>query len=191
VRWRRIEEEYGDQIEIEWRSFLLRPNPPVSGRPRDLETFRAYTQSWLRPDSEPDSGDFRLWEGDEGPPSHSIPAHQVSKWAARLGRDSFERIHERLLTAYFSENRDISSPAVLEACWIEAGLPEDAFAGWDDPEITRQILAEHEEALSYGTTGVPAARLVGNDAIIVGAHPLELYRRWIDRTLERAAGDES
>lgn len=191
MRWRRIEDEYGEKVELEWRSFLLRPHPPADGRPRDLEKFRAYTKSWLRPDSEPDSGEFRLWEGDEGPPSHSIPPHQVAKLAARLGRDAFERVHERLLRAYFGENRDISSASVLRACWSDAGLPEGAFTGWDGPEITRQILTEHEEALSYGATGVPAARLVGNDAIIVGAHPLDLYRRWIDRTLERASEIES
>ena len=34
-------------------------------------------------------------------------------------------------------------------------------------------------------TGVPAVRLVGNDAVIVGAHPFELYQRWVTRTLER------
>jgi predicted DsbA family dithiol-disulfide isomerase len=174
---------------VRWRR-IVRPEPSRSGRPRDVEKFRAYTQSWLRPDSEPDSGDFQVWASDADPPSHSVPAHQVSKWAARLGKDAFQRIHERLLTAYFSENRDISSPEVLKACWLEAGLPAEAFEGWDDPALTRQILAEHEEAIAHGTTGVPAARLVGNDAIIVGAHPLELYRRWIERTLERSAQAE-
>jgi hypothetical protein len=31
-------------------------------------------------------------------------------------------------------------------------------------------------------------QLVGNDAVIVGAHPADLYRRWIDRTLARLEG---
>ena len=186
MRLRQIEQEYGGQVELEWRSFLLRPRPPRSGK-RDLEKFREYTRSWLRPAAESDSGEFRVWEGEGGPPSHSIPAHSVAKAAARLGREAFERIHERLLRAYFSENRDISDAAVLEACWSEAELPRDAFVAWEDPEITKQIIAEHEEALSLGATGVPAVRLVGNDAVIVGAHPLELYRRWVDRTLASRA----
>ena len=31
-------------------------------------------------------------------------------------------------------------------------------------------------------------RMEGNDALIVGAHPLDLYRRWVERTLA-ARGD--
>jgi len=27
--------------------------------------------------------------------------------------------------------------------------------------------------------------------VIVGAHPIDLYRRWVDRTLERAASSVS
>lgn len=187
MRWRQIEQEYGDRVEIEWKSFLLRPTPPASGEPRDLERFRAYTRSWERPNGEPDSGDFRVWASDEGPPSHSVPAHQLSKHGVKHGRAAWDRLHERLLSAYFTENRDISSESVLRACWLEAGLPEADFEGWNDDAYTREIVAEHQEALSMGATGVPAARLEGNDAMIVGAHPIELYRRWVDKTLERLA----
>ncbi len=186
MRWRRIEQEYGERVDVEWRAFLLRPQPPESGR-RDPEKFRVYTQSWLRPAAEPDSGEFRVWEGDGAPPTHSIPPHTVAKAAARLGPEAFERIHERLLRAYFSENRDISDDAVLAACWAEAALPAEGFAAREDPAILQQIVAEHEEAVAHGATGVPAARLVGNDAVITGAHPLEVFRRWVERALARRA----
>ena len=125
--WRRIEEEYAGRVDLEWRAFLLRPRPPQSGK-RDLEEFREYTKSWLRPAAEPDSGDFRVWDGDAGPPSHSVPAHTVAKAALRLSHEAFERIHDRLLRAYFSENRDISDDAVLERPmalpWIEGSGAE-------------------------------------------------------------------
>ena len=45
---------------------------------------------------------------------------------------------------------------------------------------------EHAEAVELGATGVPAVRLAGNSAVIVGAQPTELYRRWIERSLARA-----
>ena len=50
------------------------------------------------------------------------------------------------------------------------------------------MLAEHADALEQGVTGVPAARLEGQDAILVGALPLETYRRWLQRNLPREAG---
>jgi predicted DsbA family dithiol-disulfide isomerase len=190
VRLRRLEEEYGDQIELEWRSFLLRPERRTHADPAAaLEKFRAYTQSWLRPAAEPDGGDFQVWQSDEGPPSHSVPAHLVSKAAQRLGREAFEKIHDRLLRAYFKENRDISRMDVLLEMWLEVGLPEDAFEVASEPALLDEGIRDHREALESGATGVPAMQLAGNPAMIVGAHPIDLYRRWVDRTLERRAAE--
>ncbi|MEE8476285.1 MAG: DsbA family protein [Myxococcota bacterium] len=178
VRLDRLERESGGSVELIWRSYLLRPSPTPG---RDLEKFRSYTRSWLRPAEEPDSGEFRVWQGDAGPPSHSVPPHRVAKAAASLGDEAFRRIHPRLLHAYFAENRDISDPAVLRCVWSEAGLPDSEFARSEDPSLLEQVVAEHREALDSGVTGVPAVRLEGNDAVIVGAHPLALYRRWVER----------
>jgi predicted DsbA family dithiol-disulfide isomerase len=87
-----------------------------------------------------------------------------------------------LLRAYFAENRDISDRATLRELWGELGLPAQALAVSDAPEVLAQVRAEHAEALELGVTGVPAVRLGEGDVAIVGAHPLELYRRWVTRT---------
>lgn len=165
-------------VEVEWRSYLLRPRP---GRSRDLARFRAYTASWERPAAEPDAGAFRVWASDEGPPSHSVPPHLAAKAAAALGPESFRALHDRLLRAYFHESRDISDDGVLEALWAEVGLPAEAFARREDPALLRRVLAEHDEALACGATGVPSVRLAEGDTVITGALPLETYRRWVER----------
>jgi len=166
-------------VRIEWWSFLLRTRPQPG---RDLEKFRAYTRSWLRPASEPCSGSFRVWEGDAGPPSHSVPPHLAAKAAATFGEAAFEAMHERLLHAYFAENRDITDAATLRALWQEVGLPAAEFSRTEDPQLLRETLEQHQAALEAGVTGAPAVRLAGDDVVIVGAHPLELYRRWVERT---------
>ena len=184
-RLQRLEVEYQGQIEIEWRSYLLRPREKKG---RDLERFRSYTLTWSRPGAEPDSGPFRTWASNENPPTHSVPAHQVAKAAAKVSRDAFARMHDRIMEAYFVENRDISSMDVLQSLWAELSLPTDAFSVAHSDEIKTAIFREFEEAREYGATGVPAIRRIDNDAAIVGAHPEELYRRWIDRSLERGEG---
>jgi len=178
VRLQRLREEFGDELQIEWRSYLLRARPDSQ---RDLEKFRRYTRSWLTPGAEEDSGDFRVWEGDAGPPSHSVPPQLVAKAAAQLGEPAFEAMHERLLRAYFSENRDISDTHTLRALWSEVGLPAFEFERSQDPALSRLVLEQHREAVESGVTGVPAVRLAGQDPVIVGAHPSELYRRWLTR----------
>jgi predicted DsbA family dithiol-disulfide isomerase len=184
VRMTRLREELGESVRIEWRSFLLRPEPNPS---RDLETFRRYTRSWERPGAETDSGTFRAWEGDAGPPSHSIPPHRVAKAAATLGEAAFERIHGRLLHAYFAENRDITAIETLREIWKEAELPPEEFTRSEDRALVEAILREHKEALAAGASGVPSVRRADQDVAVTGAFPVEFYRRWVLRALEEEA----
>ena len=185
MRLRRLKEEFGDRLQVQWRSFLLRqrPDPSVT-----LERFRAYTQSWSRPAADPDGGTFRIWQSDEGPPSHSVPPHLVAKAAATLGEEAFENVHERLLHAYFAENRDITNRETLAALWCESGLPESEFGRSADPALLQETIAQHSEAVEVGVTGVPAVRMDGQPPVIIGAQPLELYRRWVQRNLPEATG---
>lgn len=182
VRLRDLAERYRDDVEYEFRSYLLRPHHKES---RNLEKFRRYTESWLRPAADDDAGTFQVWQSDEGPPTHSIPAQLAAKAAAAVSPEAFEAMHARLLRAYFGENQDISREWVLEALWRELGLPAEGFARARGDEFLPQVLGEHNEALEFGATGVPAVRLDGNPAIIVGAHPKELYERWIVKSLDR------
>jgi len=179
-RLERLADEYEGRIEIEWRSYLLRPEEKVG---RDLDRFRKYTESWMRPGAESDAGPFRVWSSDEGPPTHSVPPHRVAKAAARVSPAAFSMMHIRLMTAYFAENRDISSFDVLRELWDGEGLPAEAFELANSDEIESLIFREFEEARRLGATGVPAMRRADNDAVIVGAHPESLYRRWIERSL--------
>jgi len=180
ARVRRIEQEFGDAVRVEWRAFLLRPTPDAG---RTLDRFRAYTQSWLRPAAEPEAPEFRPWASDEGPPSHSIPAHLVAKAAAALGPEAFAAVHARLLRAYFEESRDITNRETQLALWHEVGLDEAAFAVADAPATREKVIAEHRDALAHGATGVPSVMMVGNDVPTMGAMPFETYRRWIARAL--------
>ena len=181
VRLRRLEDEFGDRVALEWRTFLLRPHPDPS---RTLERFRAYTASWMRPAAEEDAGTFQVWSTDEGPPSHSVPPHLVAKAAASLGREAFHAMHARLLRAYFAENRDITDGETLRRLWCEVGLPEAAFARAGSDDVLREVVDQHNDAVRRDVSGVPAVAMVGNDVPIVGAMPYETYRRWVARGLE-------
>ena len=182
ARIRRLEDEFADTLQVEWRAFLLRPVPEPG---RSLERFRDYTRSWLRPAAEPDAPVFHPWASDEGPPSHSIPAHAAAKAAAAIDEGAFRRVHDRLLRAYFTESRDITRRETLAALWSDSGLPEAALERAFAPETHAAVMAEHQDAVARGVNGVPAVMMVGNDVPTVGALPYETYRRWIARGLGR------
>lgn len=184
VRLQRVEREFEGRVRLQFRSFLLRPHPNPG---RDLEKFRAYTQSWQRPAAEPDGGTFRTWEGDGGPPTHSIPPHVAAKAAATLGENAFRRMHDRLLCAYFAESQDITDTDTLARLWREVGLPDSGFERREDPALLEKVIDEHNDAARSGVSGVPTVLIEGQDVPITGAHPTELYRRWIRRVLADAA----
>jgi predicted DsbA family dithiol-disulfide isomerase len=183
LRLRALEREYEGRIAFSWQSWLLRPRPAAV---RDLARFRAYTESWRRPAAGPDAGRFQVWSSEAGPPSHSVPPHLVAKAAAAIGADAFDRMHARLFEAYFAENRDITDDTTLAALWQEAGLPPAGFEAREDPALLRAVLGEHDAAVALGVTGVPTVHVATSDALVMGAHPLAVYRRWFDRLLEPA-----
>jgi predicted DsbA family dithiol-disulfide isomerase len=164
------------RVELQWRSFLLRP---VARPGRDLEKFRAYTESWRRVAADEPRASFRVWAGTEAPPSHSLPAHLVAKAAEALGADAATSMRERLFRAYFTESRDISSETTLRKLWRDLALPERAFE--ERERWTDRVESDHREAVDCGATGVPAVRLATQEFVVMGAQPEAVYRRWFER----------
>ncbi len=178
----KVQEIFGDELDIDWQGFLLRPQP---GEKRDLEKFKKYTESWQRPGADEPQCDFRVWQGQEGPPSHSIPPHLVAKAAKDIDGPSFDRLHERLFTAYFTDNLDITDDQVLRGLWCEVELPDEGFEKRDDPKLKKAVMNEHNQAIENGATGVPALQIAGNFGAVIGAQPVETYISWFQRLMER------
>ncbi len=178
MRLAEIEKEFAGHIVIQWKSFLLRPEP----RPVPIDRFRDYTRSWLRV-AEHGGARFRPWSTSEPPPKHSLPPNVAVKAAARLG--GFERYHLALMDAYFYRNLDVTARRNLVQVAAECGLDTRAFeAALEDPRLRREVEEDHREALERGVTGVPT--LVAGEIAIPGAQSLDFYRHLVRRCLQRA-----
>jgi len=181
VRLERIKDEYPDRVELEWRSFLLRPQPEE----RSLEKFRRYTESWRVPGGQPDGARFRPWSGDEPPPSHSVPPNVAVKAAARQG--AFDRYHLAVMDEYFWNNRNVTDAQTLIRLAGECGLDVERFtADFRDAEVEREVLRDYHEALDRGITAVPTV-VVDDEWQIPGAQDMTFYRRMMDRRLAMIA----
>jgi predicted DsbA family dithiol-disulfide isomerase len=179
VRLAGIEKEFGPRVAIEWKSFLLRPQP----EPKPMDAFRRYTESWRNPASQPEAGRFTVWSTDEPPPSHSIPPNVAGKAAARQGAEAFSRYHHALLDAYFYANRNITDVDNLVRIAGETGLDVDAFlAAMQDPTLTDAVIADHTEAIQSGIQGVPTV-IVDQRWKITGAVDSDVYRDVIKKRL--------
>lgn len=182
MRLGKIEAEYSETVEVVWKSFMLRPTP----QPRNIEQHHEYTRSWLNPDSQPESGEFQVWDTENAPPTHSVPALVAGKASATFGDGAFHRFHLEVMRAYFAENRTISDLGVLMDVAAMAEIPPDEFRGRLESDwqvFEDQVFAEHTEAVSLGVTGIPS--VVVDEALLVpGAVETEVYRRVIRDRLE-------
>jgi predicted DsbA family dithiol-disulfide isomerase len=188
VRLRDLEEELGDAITVEWRSYLLRPQP----EPRTLEQFTRYTEGWERPAGLEPRARFQRWSGENPPPSHSVPPAVAGKVAQTFGPEAFEAFHLRLLEAYFAENRTVSDRDVLRAVAAESGLDPGEFDRRFDAgamDLTGEVFIDHMTATQTGIQGVPAV-IVGRSQLVSGAQDVAVYRsvrRWRRHEVPRRA----
>lgn len=190
MRLAKLESDYDGKIELDWRAFLLQPEP----RPKPLESFIRYTERWVRTggpaDTAPECG-FRPWaDDDDAPPTHSVPPAIAGKIARSYGASVFGRFHIATMRAYFAEHRTISDPEVLADIAGEVRLPRDEFRArlrTEGGELAAAVLAEHHLGRDLDVHAVPS--VVVNGFPIPGAQDLDVYRRMIDRLLARLDED--
>jgi predicted DsbA family dithiol-disulfide isomerase len=177
VRLAKIKKEFGEAVEFNWRSFLLRPYP----EPKPLEKFKRYTQSWKRPAEQKDAARFRVWSTDNDPPSHSVPPSIAVKAAARIGE--FDVYHLALMDAYFYQNRNVTDFTTILAVAREQGLDMERFeAAVNDADVHSEVVQDHNDAIKTGVTGVPAV-VVDGKFPIPGAQDLDFYRHLVKKLI--------
>lgn len=189
MRFDDIAEHFGDQIDLTWKSFLLRTEPKAT----TMEKFTSYTQSWKRPAEAEPRAVFNTWSGENEPPSTSLPAQVAHKVVQANWPDAASAMHDRLLTSYFTENRTISDWDVLADIASQAGIDQDDFllkvAEQREP-MARLVIDEHNEAIEQGITAVPTL-LLNNALPIPGAQDLDSYILWIEKIIDRQRQAES
>jgi hypothetical protein len=142
----------------------------------------------LRVGAEEPRAGFVPPEIDTPLPSSSIPALTAAKCAERQGEASFERFHERLFTAHFRDNLDISRHEVLRGFIRETGLDRVRFEADYTGEAYEAVLRDCAEGAAwFGMSGLPTVIL--NEKIsLVGAVPTERYHMLIDWILAGEPG---
>ena len=179
MRLDEVQTHFGDRLELEWKSFLLRVEPKTD----DRDGFIEYTKSWLNPAEREPRTSFTVWASDEDQPASSVPAQVAHKTVKALDPEAEMPFHHALLQAYFTDNRNIGDAETLLDIGAEIGLDRDALkalAQEREDEFANQVIVEHNAALQLQVNAVPTVVLDGGFAI-PGAQPTEAYIRLIER----------
>lgn len=104
---------------------------------------------------------------------------QAGEFAKACGK--FEQFHEKAFYAYFVAGKDIGDLQVLNEIGREAGLD---ITKMQESIAKGEYLPALEKAradwLKYGTTGIPTFVINGN-TVIVGAQPIEEFRKMLEK----------
>lgn len=166
----RLERRFG--AHIEWLPYMLHPEYPPEGIPRD-DLRRRYGDAF-------EDNLRRRFEQDDliyNPPpeiaSNTIPALRLTELARAQGKHDV--VHDRLMVAYWEQAQDLGDPAVLRALADEMGL-EGADAVIEGDLYADVVERETARAHSLGITGIPAY-LLDNRLLVMGAQPDDVFEQ--------------
>ena len=184
MRLKDVEQVYGNRISVHWRTFPLIPDQR-SGRRATEKTG----EGWQRAGVEEPRALFVTPAVGVELPASSVPALTVIKCAEQQGRESFQRLHERLFLAYFRDHLDIGRPDVLWTLAREIGLDVTRLQqDYAEGEAYEAALHDYAEGSAwFGVSAVPT--VIFNEKLsLVGAVPQERYHAVIDWILAGEPG---
>lgn len=161
---------------VEWFPYHLHPEYPPEGIPRDtlIERYGAHFAATVRTMAEEAGLPFN-------PHPERVPntrtALELTEWARAQSPAAHERLHDRLMDAYWLEGRDITGWNELYPCVADVGL---------DPDAAQEAVASGAFAApvdtwtgwaqSHGILAVPAF-VFEQRVLVSGAMPNEVLER--------------
>ena len=193
---RRLEkalENFSDRedIEISFKSFELDPSASykttTNTRERISEKYRISTekaQQMIDSITEYAKSVGLDFNYDTVRYTNTFDAHRIAKYAETKGKGI--EISEKLLHAYFTENKQMSDHKVLTDIAIEIGLDklevEDMLKG-EELRFAEDVRNDEYEASRLGIHAVPFF-VINEKYSISGAQPQEVFEQAIEKALK-------
>ena len=181
--------EYADQVQIEWKSFLLNPDMVTDPSKSTLE-YLSETKGWSKAQTyqvtqqvvEMAAGEGLTYHMDKTVVANAKNAHRLLQLAKTLGKG--DEMKERLLKAYFTEGANIDDKLTLTKLAMEVGLESGrVLQCLDSNEFSDKVDQDIYESRLIGVRGVPFF-VVDRKYGISGAQPKEAFEQTISKAWE-------
>lgn len=178
---------FKDKIEIEWKSFQLNPDQETNPYISTLEHL-AQSKGWsMEQTREITSNVVNMaaaqgleFDFDKAVVANTKNAHRLIHLAKESGKG--DAMKERLLSAYFSEGKNVDDFPTLVSLGKEVGLDQSKIEAMLESDQFQEAV-DHDiyESRQLGVKGVPFF-VLDRKFGISGAQPDEVF----DQTLEKA-----
>jgi predicted DsbA family dithiol-disulfide isomerase len=175
----RIRSEMGEDVDIDWRAFELRPEPEPTLDPNAEYLHRVWNQSVY-----PMAADRGMTMKLPPVQPRSRKAHEAAEFAREAGM--LDAMNGALFKAFFEEGRDLADMEVLLDIGASVGLDRDGLReALASGRYTDGVLQDERMAHQIGVSGVPALIVTaGQQAYLVsGAQPYEAVKDVIARAV--------
>ena len=164
---------------IQWRPFLLGGVFRDSGN--QMPASVPAKARWMLTD-------MKLWSAHYGVPfqmSTHFPLNTLRTQPAliateqRNGHDAMVKLAQRLFSAYWANDVDVSKEEAIASCANDCGMDGDAIvAGASDPSVKQRLIDVTGEAVERGAFGAPSC-FVG-DTLFWGQDRLGLIESYLN-----------
>ncbi|AWW00146.1 DsbA family oxidoreductase [Arcticibacterium luteifluviistationis] len=170
-----------DQVEIEWQPFELNPNMPTEGQNLREHITEKYSSTLEQQKASQqhmtDAGEevgFTFDYFDEMRMANTFEAHVLLEYAHAFGKQT--ELKMRLMTAFFSERKDVSQRSVLKQALLDVGLnAEEALSKLDDETARKEVKTKEAYWQSLGISSVPTI-VFNRKSAVTGAQPTDVFK---------------
>lgn len=178
---------FKDKITIEWKSFQLNPDQKTNPSINTLEHL-SQSKGWSMDQTREITSNLvnmaaaqgLKFDFEKAVVANTRNAHRLIHFAKESGKG--DAMKERLLSAYFSEGKNIDDFPILIALGIEIGLEEEKIKVMlESDQFDEAVDQDIYESRQLGVKGVPFF-VLDRKFGISGAQPDEVF----EQTLEKA-----
>jgi predicted DsbA family dithiol-disulfide isomerase len=182
---------YKDQVEVELKSYQLSPDSPATS---EIGIYEALAKKYgttveqMKAQSEgiiDRAATLGLeYHYENMKPANTFKAHRLAKYAESVGKGA--EMSERILKAYFNENKEIGLTEELVELGVEVGLDRQAIEDvLNDGTFAEDVLSDIQKASQLGVRGVPFF-VFDNKYAISGAQPGEVFENAVRQVAKEA-----
>ncbi len=143
-----------EELDVQWRGVEIHPDTPAAGRP--LAFAGSYAHKW-EAHIAPLAAELNIPLEFPTVLPNTHQALLATALADSQGCGS--TFHQRTMTAYWRDRRDIGEPTVLLDIGRDAGLKATDAGAWQTPEMEAAVARTREAAHDDMATGFPTTML--------------------------------
>ncbi|MUH37467.1 DsbA family oxidoreductase [Zobellia amurskyensis] len=179
-----------DKIDLEWQPFELNPTMPAEGQNVQEHIAEKYGSSLeeqkLSQQRMTEFGEdlgFTFDYFDDMRMANTRDAHVLLEYANERGKQT--ELKMRLVSAFFSERKDVSDRKVLAEELKAVGLnSEDAMARLDDDTARYEVTSKEQYWQGLGVSSVPTF-VFDKKSALTGAQPVETFKQVLAELIEK------